>query len=82
MDDPLWIEVRVTPRASRNRLEPGGGGWRAWVTVPPEGGKANEAVRVLLAAKLGMSKSRVVLVSGAKSRSKRFRIDPQGRASR
>lgn len=75
MDECREIRVRVTPRAARARLAPEGAVWRAWVTVPPEDGKANAAVRDLLAAHLGIARSRVVLVAGAKAREKRFRID-------
>lgn len=76
MSDVGEIHVRVTPRASRARIEPDGAGWRAWVTVPPEGGRANAAVQRLLAKRLGVAPSRVVLVAGARSRDKRFRIVP------
>lgn len=69
------IAVRVTPRAARARLVAEAGTLRAYVTVPPEDGKANAAVRDLLAAYLGIARSRVVLVAGAKAREKRFRID-------
>lgn len=76
--DGRMIAVRVTPRASRARLESGretGGPMLAYVTVPPEGGKANVAVQKLLAAHLGVAKSRVTLVRGPKSRDKVFRLD-------
>lgn len=72
------IAVRVTPRASRARLGPGratGDPLLAYVTVPPEGGKANIAVQKLLAAHLGVAKSRLTLVRGSKSRDKVFRLD-------
>lgn len=38
-------------------------------------GKATEAVSLLLAAHLGVPKSRVSLISGATSRIKRFRVE-------
>jgi uncharacterized protein YggU (UPF0235/DUF167 family) len=38
-------------------------------------GKANEAVTRVLAAHLGIPRTRVVLTSGATSRVKRFRVD-------
>ena len=41
----------------------------------PEDGKANAAVIKLLAKALGVAKSRLVLVRGATSRDKLFRID-------
>lgn len=68
------IAVRVTPRASRARLALEGETLRAWVTVPPEDGKANAAVQALLAKALGVAKSRLVLVRGQTARDKVFEI--------
>ncbi|MDP3341123.1 DUF167 domain-containing protein [Frigidibacter sp.] len=67
--------VRVTPRASRNALLAEGGEIRVYVTVVPEDGKANAAVQKLLAKALGVAKSRLVLIRGATSRDKLFRLD-------
>lgn len=78
LDDKGQITVRVTPRASRTRIEAGaapGDPLRAYVTVPPEDGKANEAVRKLLAGRLGVAKTRLRLIRGAKSREKVFQLD-------
>ncbi|KRW97404.1 DUF167 domain-containing protein [Paracoccus sp. PXZ] len=69
------IAVRVTPRASRNAVIPDGELIRVTVTTVPEDGKANAAVAKLLAKALGVAKSRLVLVRGATSRDKLFRID-------
>lgn len=44
------------------------------VIVPPEGGKANKAVRDVIAEFLDVPKSRIVLSSGEKSREKTFEI--------
>jgi uncharacterized protein YggU (UPF0235/DUF167 family) len=68
------IAVRVTPKASRERLTEEEGVIRAYVTVPPEDGKANVAVQKLLAKAVGLAKSRLVLVQGHKSRDKVFEI--------
>ena len=68
------IAVRVTPRASRNAVERRDGTIRVHVTVPPEDGKANAAVVRLLARALGVPKSRLVLLRGATSRDKTFRL--------
>ncbi|WP_373356130.1 DUF167 domain-containing protein [Pseudoroseicyclus sp. CXY001] len=67
------IAVRVTPRASRARIEPGEP-LRVYVTVAPEGGKANEAVRKLLAKALGVAPGRLTLVRGQTGREKLFEI--------
>ena len=69
------IAVRVTPRAARNAVLLDGDMIRVTVTVVPEDGKANAAVIKLLAKALGVAKSRLVLVRGATSRDKLFRID-------
>lgn len=65
------IEIRVTPRAAHNRITDDGG-LRAYVTTPPEDGKANAAVQKLLARALGLPKSRLALVQGARGRDKVF----------
>ncbi|WP_343081125.1 DUF167 domain-containing protein [Ostreiculturibacter nitratireducens] len=70
------IAVRVTPRASRNAVVAEEGLVRVYVTVPPEGGKANAAVQELLAEALGVAKTRLELVRGASSREKTFRLLP------
>lgn len=76
----IFLEVRVTPGAAKEGI---GGMWRdpngptrliVRVTSPPEDGKANEAVRRLIAKVLGLSKSSVALVSGDKSRNKTLRV--------
>jgi uncharacterized protein (TIGR00251 family) len=45
------------------------------VTAPPVDGRANAATIDLLSTTLGVPASRIVLLSGAQSRLKRFRID-------
>ena len=69
------IAVRVTPRASSNAVVIEGGAIRVYVTVVPEDGKANDAVRKLLASELGVAKSRLVLVRGQTARDKVFRLE-------
>lgn len=69
------IAVRVTPKASRNAVVQDGDGLRVYVTVVPEGGKANAAVAKLLAKTLGIAKSRLTLVRGQTARDKVFRVD-------
>ncbi|GHC14725.1 MAG: hypothetical protein BGP11_15570 [Rhodobacterales bacterium 65-51] len=67
--------LRVTPRASRNALTEDDGQLRCQVTAVPEDGRANAAVTELLAAALGVAKSRLTLVRGATARDKLFRLD-------
>lgn len=44
------------------------------VIAPPEDGKANEAVRKLVAKALGVAKTRLTLIRGTTARDKTFRI--------
>ena len=69
------LPVHVQPRAGRNEVV----GWqgtalRVRVTAAPEAGQANQAVIDLLAEALGVPRSAVVLVRGAKSRDKLVRV--------
>ena len=70
------LELRVTPKASRNAVTLEDGALRVYVTTVPEGGKANAAVQKLLSKALGVPKSRLTLLRGATSRDKVFRIEP------
>ncbi len=66
--------LQVRPGARRNALT-AGAPIKAEVTAAPEDGKANAAVAELLAHALGVAKSRLVLVKGATSREKVFRLE-------
>ena len=68
------IAVRVTPKASRDRIVVEEGQIRIYVTAAPEGGKANAAVQKLLAKAMGIAKTRLVLLRGSASRDKLFRV--------
>lgn len=66
------IAVRVTPKAARAGLTRDGDTVRASVTTAPENGKANAAVRALLAAAMGVAPSHLELRRGHSSRDKLF----------
>jgi len=68
------IAVRVTPKAARASLTRSNGALRAAVTAVPENGKANAAVRVILATALGIPPSRLQLLRGQIARDKVFTI--------
>lgn len=75
MADFADLKVHVQPRASRSEVI----GWRedalaVRLTAPPVEGAANKACREFLAEWLGVKRADVELVSGEKSREKRFRI--------
>lgn len=68
------LAVKVTPGARQEALGIEAGRLLAKVRAKPEDGKANEAVRDLLAAALCIAPSRIELLRGATSREKQFRI--------
>jgi uncharacterized protein (TIGR00251 family) len=51
------------------------GTWKIRVTAVPEKGKANRALIEFLAEHLGVAKSRIRIMSGETSQSKRIRVD-------
>jgi uncharacterized protein (TIGR00251 family) len=70
------IAVRVQPGARRDDVAgEREGTLLVRVTAPPVEGKANEAVRRLLAKRLGIAPGRVSVVRGASSRHKLVEID-------
>ncbi|HYZ18339.1 MAG TPA: DUF167 domain-containing protein [Gaiellaceae bacterium] len=70
------ITVTVSPGAVRSELVGRhGDGWKARVSAPPEGGKANDALEALLAARLDVRRSQVAVVAGRTSRRKVVEIE-------
>lgn len=70
------IPVRLTPRASQDRLA----GWQGdvllvQVKAPPTEGEANEALLRLLARALGTAPSRLRLAAGQRSRRKLVAVE-------
>jgi uncharacterized protein (TIGR00251 family) len=65
----------VQPRAGRTQVVGRHGeALKVRVTAPPVDGRANAATIELLGTTLGVPASRIVLLSGAQSRLKRFHI--------
>ena len=69
------IDIRVIPRARRDEID----GERAGrlvvrTTAPPADGAANEAVRRILAAHLGVAARDVEVIRGHRTRDKTVRI--------
>ena len=74
-DGAVTLRVRVQPRASRDEAAGElGGAIKLRITAPPVDGKANEAIRRLIARLVGVSQSEVEIVSGQSSRDKLIRI--------
>ena len=70
------LRIHVTPRSGRDEVV----GWRGdelavRVTVPPEDGKANEAVRKIVGESLGVPKSAVTIRRGKTSRHKAVTVE-------
>jgi uncharacterized protein YggU (UPF0235/DUF167 family) len=69
------LTVRVTPRAEADRVGPYAAGLlQVRVTRPPADGEANGAVLRLVARALGVPRSSLTLVAGARARVKRYAV--------
>ena len=74
-DGAITFEVRVAPRASRNRVVGiQDGALKVALTAPPVDGAANEALKKLLAKGLGVAKSDVEILRGDRARIKVLRV--------
>ncbi len=76
------ISVKVTPKASRNKIVPymlpdekGNDFYKIYITAPAEDGKANKAVIDALADYYDIAKSKISIISGLTSRTKIIEID-------
>ncbi|MDR1207382.1 MAG: DUF167 domain-containing protein [Rickettsiales bacterium] len=68
------VNIRVIPRAKQNCVQDGNP-MRAYTTVAPADGKANDAVIKLLSEYFGVAKSRIKIAKGKTSRNKVISID-------
>ncbi len=69
------IKVKVLPRSSRNQITGREDDiFKIKLTAPPVEGKANKALKELLAKRLGLPKRNIEIVSGERSRTKSIRI--------
>lgn len=68
-----YIKVKVHAGEKKNRLEQKSpDSYEIWVKAPAEQGRANEAVRAVLAAHLGLPENKLSLIKGATSPAKIF----------
>lgn len=68
-----FIKVKVHAGQKQNRLEQKTpDSYEIWVKAPAEQGRANEAVKLVLAQHLGVAENKLSLVKGATSPSKIF----------
>jgi len=78
-DRGVAVPVLVEPGASGDRLYgEHDGRLKLAVSAPPEKGRANKAVCKLIASLLGVSRSRVSIISGHNSRRKEVLIERVG----
>ena len=67
----MRIYLKVTPKSSQNKIEKiAENEYKAWVTVVPEKGKANQAVIKLLSKYFKVSKSQIEIIGGKTARIK------------
>ena len=69
------LEVRVTPKSSREEIQYSEGVAKAWVRAAPADGQANEALCRLLAKRLGVARRRVMVVKGHSARRKLIEVE-------
>jgi uncharacterized protein (TIGR00251 family) len=75
-DGGVSFRVRVKPGGRRDRLVGAyGGALKVEVSAPPERGKANSAVKKLLAKTLDVPQSAIEILSGETSQDKSIRIE-------
>ena len=75
----LTVQVKVTPRASRDEIVGMRDGVLAVrVTAPPVDDAANRAVVKLIAKRAGVPRSRVRIARGARGRNKRIEVRDGG----
>jgi uncharacterized protein (TIGR00251 family) len=75
-DGSAVFSVRVKPGGKKDEVTGvHDGALKLSVTAPPVEGKANRAVMKLLSRILGVAPSRIDIVSGESSRTKRVRIE-------
>lgn len=76
------VRVRVRAGARREQLLQTADGWIvARVTAPAHEGRANKALRRLVAKQLRIAPSKVAIVHGARSREKLIRVDGMDQAA-
>ena len=74
-DGSVELHVHAQPGAGRTQITGRhGDALKIRVAVPPEHGRANDALAKVLAEVFGVTSNAVAITSGEKSRTKRFRL--------
>ncbi len=71
----MILNIRVSPRASRNLVKDENGSLKVYLTKPDQDGLANRQLIELLAGYLKIKKYQIKIVKGEKSRNKIIQID-------
>ena len=80
--DDLVLTLHIQPGAKKTEVAGRHGeALKIRLAAPPVDGKANDCLIAYLAERLGVPKSRVVLISGETSRRKRVRLGGVGTAA-
>lgn len=72
MAEPVYVKVTAKPNAKEDSVTEKNGRYIVSTREPAEGGRANAAVRTLVARHLGVPESALSLVRGADKPSKIF----------
>ncbi len=73
----MILQVRVSPKASRNLVKEENGGFKVYLTKPAQDGLANEQCINLLSEHLKVKKYQLKIIKGDKSRNKLVEITEQ-----
>lgn len=71
----MIFNVRVTPGASRNRVEQAGNKIKVCLTKPAQEGQANNQLIDLLSTYFKIKKYKIIIKRGGKTRNKLIEID-------
>lgn len=71
----MILNIRTSPKASRNLVKKEGGSLRVYLTKPAQDGLANHQLLELLAEYLKVKKYQLQIIKGAKSRNKSVKVD-------
>lgn len=71
----MLLNIRVSPKASRNLVKEENGRLKLYLTKPATDGLANEQLIELLAEHLNIKKYQIKIIKGHKSRDKVVEVD-------
>ena len=69
------IQIKVIPKSSRQDLKMEGKTLKVWLHAPPEKGKANQELVLILAKKLHIPKSSIQIIKGESTKNKLVDIE-------